>query len=677
MDKAAEMTSPASEIIDLTGNPFVDTGLAVIAVLGGLADVRDLSLDDVRRVHADGSQLSSWNSRLKSFSQVLGTNNPLFQTGYGYKKGRGPSPVNRAIYCATLKNFLEDFGGRSGNARCEACGTLTDLNFAQACKRAVKDNGGNAPEDKWAGRDWFPLAGSLGSDAQALPAASRPGRLCGKCLFAVHYLPLGLMLIDGRLAVFQSTAADFWWELVRDIVLEVQSRVGLGSYGTLGAKEGTRAVTGRILGLFERLQTEKRFSGIPEATALEVWRFSNSNPPECDTTEIPNAALKFLWEAVGHGLRRELETLLASEKKQRPFLECVLEQREYGGLYPRGKWKGASLKLFALYQVRVCGRTPRVLELAHALASQRATELDKKNLDRLKREEGFSEASVRNQFRGMIARMALEGTFTIEDYLGLFPMREEESGIRVSFDGWNLIRYYLHYLDGFERPEAQTRQALQESPKLALVRYYASCIMRDYVRERGKDKFRSDLLSRIALGNVGLPWLRRQFVRLAETLPGFTYGAWKTLCLDANAIGFGSELLFQFRLLWGTWLHKDVLAESSVPVYLDSSDLPDEVTLGLRERFAQYVERRGLKRFHSDVLLRLRRGEISLDWFKRQLVSERNGPDEPCTLPEDQWDDLLRDAEGRPCSRERFFQMHLVLANLYREANNPKEEELL
>jgi CRISPR-associated protein Cst1 len=226
--------------IALSGNPFVDTGLGVIAALGGLDDVTALTLAKMREVFDDGTKLAVWNSKLKTFTQVFGTNGPLFQTGYGYKKGDGPSSRNFEIYKKTLKAFLDSIREEPRGAPCEACGNLTAFDFANACSPVIEAAGAKVSGEKWIGREWFPLSGSLGSDAQALPAASRPVCLCPKCLLAVHYLPMALISVDGRLAVFQSTSIDFWYELVKDIITGdggTQVRIPAGQYETPGTKK--------------------------------------------------------------------------------------------------------------------------------------------------------------------------------------------------------------------------------------------------------------------------------------------------------------------------------------------------------------------------------------------------------------------------------------------------------
>lgn len=658
--------------ISLTGNPFVDTGLSVIAALAGLDDIKDLSFGAMRQVYGNGTQLANWNSHLPSFSQVFGTNNPLFQTGYGYQKGKGPSVRNIAIYCGTLQAFLDAMSMMAGEMRCEACGSLTKFNFAQSCISVVKANGGKAPEDKSVGRDWFPLAGSLGSDAQALPACSRPVNICAKCLFAVHYLPLGLILLNGRLAVFQSTAVEFWYDLVRDIVVGDEGRLGrvmAGIYQTPGAKEGSRAVAKRLLALFRRLLAAKNDYELPRGASLSVWRFTNSTPPDCMIEEIPNPTLVFLLKAAKNNLDREVEHIIDGErKKELSLFRCITEQRDYPGLYPKGKWLGASPKLFFLYQTEVCARSSRTLGIARMIARQAGEGLKPKDLKRLQREEAFSDRSIRNQFRVVMTGLTQKGQFTLDDYIGLFPLSEDGSGITVRFDGWNLIRYYLcHADDPGSLPEVVQVKPFSSS-KLIMLTYYAARIFRDYIEDRGRDRFITEVLGRSARGEIGVSWLENRFVRLAEKYIGFSYGAWEKFCKRDNGQLFVSELLFQMRLLWAEWIEGSGFPPVLPLELSDDPGLPPALEVLTKEVFQRHVAQRGLERYHRDVLTRLRKREIGLPWFRRRFVNTGDEASLPSSLPEEEWEALLKDDEGRPCGMERLFQIHLRLANLYREA---------
>ncbi|WHZ30103.1 MAG: hypothetical protein OJF51_004906 [Nitrospira sp.] len=656
--------------IDLTGNPFVDTGLAVIAARAHLEDVRDLTLDTIRTVHGDGIQLTSWNSSLKNFTMIFTSNSLLTNPAIKDKAKRAKS------YRAVLGGLLSKIGIEELSKRCEACGTYRSVDFVTLCRTAlagieIKD------QPRFIGRDWFPLSGSLGSDAQALPAASRPVNLCAKCLFAIHYLPLGLILLDGRLAVFQSTSIEFWYELVRDIVIEVEVRITAGIYDTFGAKEGSKALVKRLLSLFRRLQAEQR-SNLQPGTALQVWRFTNSGAsPECAIEEIPNPALVFLQKAVQHGLDQEIETLIGNEgKKERTLFRCITERKDYFRLYPKGKWTGASPKLFALYQAHVCERSGRALTLAHTLAKERAKELRPKDLERLRREEAFKERSVRNQFQSLIAELSQKRKFSLNDYLVLFPLREDVPGIQVHGDGWRLVRYYLHHVDDSNIEITCSASSEGCSPKLVLLRFYSIRILQHYVQERGKERFQSEVLNRIRRGEIGALWLRRQFTSLAETYPGFSYGMWEQLCRNERGGLILHELLFQMRILWSGLLTQAHPSGITLQNCERSSGLPTAVETYLRELFARYTEQRGLKRFHRDVLVRLRRKEIGLGWFEHQIRNTGWKPSQLALFSADEWENFLRDENGRPLAEERLFQMHLLFANLYRGATvDHKEQE--
>lgn len=656
----------ASEVnVDLTGNPFVDTGLAVLAALAGLDDIRTLTVDAVTKVHGDGSQLASWNSQLKNFTMIFTKNSLL--TNPSMKD----SDLRVRIYVDILHGLLSDIGREGLSRRCEACGAARSVDFNSLCRRALKGRGVKE-QVRFVGRDWFPLSGSLGSDAQALPAASRPVHLCATCLFAVHYLPLGMILLEGRLAVFQSTSVELWYELVRDIVIEVQSRIKADNYATIGAKEGSRAVAKRLLALFERLQGAARFGDIPQGTTLQVWRFTNSGAsPECKIQEIPNPALVFLWGAVRQGLRQEVESLIDHERKKESFFRCITERRDYFGLYPRGKRQGASPKLFTLYQTQVCGRSPHALVTARNLARQLKQGLTPRDLKRLQREEAFFDGAARNQVRRLMTQLAEEGKFSHTDYLELFPLREDGPGIHVSCDGWNIIRYYLHHSDAFEPPsDGRLATATNPDSKLTMLQYYALIIFQHYQGERGLDRFRKEALGRLGRSGSGIRWLRGQFLVLGEEDSNFTYGGWEALCKNDRGQFVISELLFQMRLLWSEWIRGEGPA-AVAPTVPQKSGLPMSVERRLRTTFSQYVERRGLDRFHRDVLLRLRRRELGILWFKRQLTRKEDEGSTKGPISEDEWEDFLKDEEGRSCAEERLFQMHLVLANLYQQANKP------
>jgi len=660
-----------SNKIELTGNQFVDTGLGVISSIARLDNVNDLTLSKVCEVYGNGDQLTRWNSKLKSFTQIFGTNNPLYQYGYGFKKGKGPSELNKTIYKHTLEGLLSAMEKPEIGERCWACGSRSDFDFALIYKKAVEEGGKKAPENKVVGRDWFPLAGSLGSDAQSLPAASKPPHICPKCLFAVHYLPIGLILLNGRLAVFQSTSQEFWYDLVSSIVNENEKRINLGDYTTLGAKEGSRAFVNRLLTLFERLQRETQ-QDVPEA--LYVWRFTNSGAsPDCSYEEVPNFALSFLQRAVKENLHQDIMNLLSSEGKrpQYSLYQSVLDRRDYSNLYPEGKRNGASPKLYALYQTYILNHSVTALNTAYKLAKTITEKTSEKEFKRMLRREAFREQGYRNRSKAIMVDMAEEGELTLEQYCDLFPSKEGQ-GVTVRWDGWNIIRFYLyHAKEEFPKIEVEHQPIPEVNQQLL---YFASQIYNYYLNERGKDWFQDRILKQISR-RVGTVWLRNQFVQLAEREPGFTYESWTKLCKLDDGTLYISELLFQMRVLWSQWIHdgeRSVVATSFVAETTDG--LSERVKSLAQAMFSSYVNQKGLNRFHRDILIRLRRKEIGECWFKEKLTKRISNEVQPLTGEE--WEDFLIDNRGQNIRIERLFQLHLALANLYRANKSNREREV-
>jgi hypothetical protein len=132
------MVTESSRKVQLSGNPFVDTGLAVIAALtgeGGLDHVEDLTLEHLRQIFGDGSELARRNGRLKNFTMVF-TNNSLL-TNPSVKK----SAEREAAYRSALRGLLDEIGNESVAARCESCGAPRSVDFASVCARALKGTG--------------------------------------------------------------------------------------------------------------------------------------------------------------------------------------------------------------------------------------------------------------------------------------------------------------------------------------------------------------------------------------------------------------------------------------------------------------------------------------------------------------------------------------------------------
>ena len=320
------------------------------------------------------------------------------------------------------------------------------------------------------------------------------------------------------------------------------------------------------------------------------------------------------------------------------------------------------MKLYGLYQTHIRGHSKRALQTAHRLAQQASKSLSEKEFKRLQRREAFGEAKARNWFRAILVQMTEKGDLDLEDYIDLFPYRDGQ-GITVEWDGWNLISFYLHHADeDFPKIAGEFERTNKIHPYLF---YYAAKIYNHYISKRGEDQFQKEILAHMGR-KVGVPWIRSQFVQLAESEDGFSYGDWSRLCKLESGELLVWELLFQMRMLWVKWSEENRKPmDVSKPNEESTDGLPQHIRILIETLFADYVNRRGLDRFQRDVLQRLRRREIGLGWFHKKLTQQISSDIVP--LAEEEWEEFLLDDQQGFAIPDRLFQLHLTLANLLRK----------
>ncbi|MEW6086854.1 MAG: Cas8a1 family CRISPR/Cas system-associated protein [bacterium] len=539
-----------------TGNPFVDTGLIVILHLTNKNDISELSYDDVVRVFNDGKDLARMNAKLKTFTMVFGRNGPL-TNGYGYKQGT-PSEKNYQIYISLVKGLLNASQAEDGGGYiCEICGRNTNFDFANLYEQVLSKAGEKTKEGKVLGRDWFPLSGSLGSDAQALPSASRAMHICPACLFSVHYLPVALILFGGKVAVFQSTSQSLTIDLVTAIVDDTIARLRAGNGEAIGKKEGTKVLTSRLLNLIEKLQKERKRENLPDYSNLLVWKFSNSGTgADCKLEEIPNKALMFLWEVVHFGLRQEIDKLLANEPKYPRFqlLTAIKEGKDYGnkkfgGLYPFKKNQGVTPELFVLYQLKICRISKSALQIAQKIALKYINSLDDKAKKNVK-SEIFRDNSNTNRVRRLMADMAESGELSYDDYTQLF-VEISRHPIKVDWNGWDMIRFFLYHPEETEWKQKfnKIEEGGNQVKPHPLIKQASGLYFDDYVARRGLERFSRDILEGFKRGVLKRKWLEGVFLRLAEKgREEFNVENWDEFCCDEEGNPVLHELLFQMRL---------------------------------------------------------------------------------------------------------------------------------
>ena len=491
--------------IDLTGNPFVDTGIftikAHLAKEAGGEPKEFLRVEDIKNAFENSDGFARWlaraNRQLKAFYMVVGTNSALVN----------PSN-NKAMNKSKNYGFLDeaDSGWQNYVAKLEELGDelikndKSEITDDEILCESCGERAATQILDS-IGRDYFPLAGSIGNDAQSLPAASRAPRICPLCLLAVHWLPLGTCVFNRGLACFQFTEPILSQDLTQSIYDKNRANLDISKSSEklsilLSSDEAKAGKSQKSLGqlLFEVIvdfNLKRNRKRLPETVTLNIWTFSNAGQsPESDFFEIPNPSLQFFWEGLRY--KTELEGFLKREDPKKPqthLLAAIEQKREYFSFYPQKTKKSeakpqiATVELFDLYQTKVLNRSFITLESAKLFAKL-AHEKLKTEIEKDKKREKFygqilkenprstKDQNIRVGLRKMLIEFAEEGKIKLNNYIALFPAANLQNienltpddalkiwqaykpteppkgeAIRRTNKGWDLFWFYFHHAE--------------------------------------------------------------------------------------------------------------------------------------------------------------------------------------------------------------------------------------
>jgi hypothetical protein len=498
------------------------------------------------------------------------------------KQKRAANGFDRGVeeYKIVISTLLEDVltGAHSLDTICECSGLYKATRALSVASERIRqvgiereDKSMTKREDFEIGRDWFPLIGSF-NDAQALPAASRSANLSALCLLAVQFLPLGVLLLNGRLACFQTNdfgigkapIFQFFVEAIHEQLTQ-RSALQKGKLNTLGEKQGTTPTALVLFQQFDNLQRYQRVLQLPEYITLNILTFSNSGTsPECDVTEVPNSALQFLWEAA-RLYPQELESYLRTEGNDKEFQLLTRMQREqdYLSFYPRkikdSKTKKESVRvadrgLFELYNKRVLKISNETLRTAEQIAEKLKQRLkskkDSKTLTAMVKSLGDSQkiTDFYAPIKGYLAEMAEDGLLVLDEYTGLFPVQLHPLKANMN-RGMRLIWYYLNQntLQAQRATSAGEDKNMFTHPK---IRQFANQMFRYYIQDKNwsLSKFKTRILEGFRRKQISNWDVQQWFLNLAETQDGYTNEDWDDLCRDDEGNNAMHEVIFQLRL---------------------------------------------------------------------------------------------------------------------------------
>lgn len=309
-------------------------------------------------------------------------------------------PNNEKIYKAYLEMLLSECErlnksilDKNSEFKCEICGISHNFDFNVKYAEVIKENNPKYnPKDKSkfysAGRDFFPLVGSMGSEAQGFSNMSRPVNICPRCLLLVQYLPLSSFLVEGKLGFIQASDLSVQYELtkisVQSILDKIQSSGANAQIPNLGQKEKNKSII-VIRKMFEyfrnlivKIPQQERYSKLSKITdfSCTLWKLSNSGQGAYLESELwPNEVIKFLFLCNVLGIEEELIQVLENEHKMikyppKQFINCLRNKKTYYFENLITKKFIPSENLLFLYEYYILGKSQLDMKLYCQLSEQ-------------------------------------------------------------------------------------------------------------------------------------------------------------------------------------------------------------------------------------------------------------------------------------------------------------------
>ena len=308
-----------------TGSAMLNNALMTIEALGDLNNVSEITSDIILELY-EGRRIKELNKRLKSYTMLFTKNGPL----------KNDKKTGDLIYDFLMKKILQNFES-NGEKTCEISGLKFQTSFENIFIKALSEIG--LPEkdilkkDTTINRSWFPLIGSLGSDAQALPQAKFTVQIHPICIVIMQFLPLSAFLYKGGVLLIDSSNFEFSRSFIRSNVKNLQQRIEIvrTSESIENVKDYSK---GNYLLMAMEILSDKNLDDT--YSELNLWSFSNSGTgARCEIDRVPNDLIQKLVHLNNNPeCKSELTTILSKPNSADDFLKHLADNVEWWGLYP-------------------------------------------------------------------------------------------------------------------------------------------------------------------------------------------------------------------------------------------------------------------------------------------------------------------------------------------------------
>ncbi|MHA1381159.1 MAG: hypothetical protein ACTSRG_22555 [Candidatus Helarchaeota archaeon] len=445
---------PDKTYLELTGNIFVDQGQITLQCMLNKPLSSRISVSDIMNLKASNEIYGiKWIAknldRFDSFSMLYTTNHMKMQSGF--------KPDNEKIFLKFLELLIDEIynqynpDNKEKPEMCDICGLRYNFNFDEGYEEILKENHSKYNPKKrdinFRCRNFFPLAGSMGSESQTFSNMSIAPNICPRCLFVIYYLPFSAQVIEGNLAIFQSSNLEIQYDMAKVLTSEYQKIIGLTSakakFPNIGKK--LKSKNQRIFeSFFEYFQmilptspTRSDYQDKFPDKNLQIilWKYSNSGQgPFLDIEHIPNTAILFIYLSYCLDLKNTLIDLIKEENKRIKYppnllYNCIRSKRLYKFENLISKKFQVDPKLQFLYYYYILGLSRREIEILVMISRQiQSMFKSKENLERSLKKYSQIKIFINKAIRELIKNNKIK----MNDYYLTFTLLPTSKKAKVS-----------------------------------------------------------------------------------------------------------------------------------------------------------------------------------------------------------------------------------------------------
>lgn len=252
--------------IQITGNPFIDSGIYALATKLD-KDISEITSEDLKKMSDEISKLYTIDAWKKNMYT-------LFPNSVLVNPASTNKPNLKEIYLDKLENLINSIGPIQDSGSCMGCG-----------KRDAKD---------LFGKDAIPLTGSK-SLINYFSFASLGADYCSLCALLIQFLPLTVYRCGGKMIILHSDSKkvmEFWAKrAIENIDLQFASGEFSGCYS-----QGITRPTNAIFNIISQVISSGRHWR-RENPSFNFYHFTNYvQEPELDIYTLPKGVFTFLTE---------------------------------------------------------------------------------------------------------------------------------------------------------------------------------------------------------------------------------------------------------------------------------------------------------------------------------------------------------------------------------------------